>query len=218
MSPVDSTAHAHGIHRRGVMLVMSSPSGAGKSTIARSLLARDSELHLSVSVTTRPPRPGEVDGRDYHFITVDEFRRMVDAAEFLEHARVFDNYYGTPRAAVEQTLRDGNDVLFDIDWQGAQQLGANARSDLVSVFILPPSVGELEHRLRSRAQDSEAVMASRMAKAADEMSHWPEYQYVIINRDVEKSIDDVHAILRAERLRRRRQIGMIEFVNQMRGS
>ncbi|MEO5373531.1 MAG: guanylate kinase [Alphaproteobacteria bacterium] len=204
------------LRRRGVMLVLSSPSGAGKSSISRALLERDPQLHMSVSVTTRAPRPGEVHGRDYYFITLQEFQRMLDNKEFLEHARVFDNRYGTPRPAVEQALAAGQDVLFDIDWQGTQQLEGNAGKDLVSIFILPPSVAELERRLYSRAQDSEEVVRKRMAKAADEMSHWPEYHYIVVNHDLEESIASVQAILRAERLRRDRQVGMAEFVNRMR--
>lgn len=206
------------IRRRGLMLVLSSPSGAGKTTISRSMLERDANLAMSVSVTTRPPRPGEEDGRDYHFIGVETYKRMVDRQELLEHARVFDNYYGTPKGPVMDSLAAGHDVLFDIDWQGTQQLAANARQDLVSIFILPPTVGELERRLRGRAQDSDEVVARRMSKAADEMSHWPEYDYVVVNNDVEQSIASVNAILTAERLKRTRQVGLAEFVNGMRGA
>ncbi|GAA0599092.1 guanylate kinase [Caenispirillum bisanense] len=206
------------IHRRGLMLVLSSPSGAGKTTISRALRERDGNIAMSVSVTTRPARPGEEDGRDYHFIGVETYKRMVERNELLEHARVFDNYYGTPRGPVMDSLAAGHDVLFDIDWQGTQQLAANARDDLVSVFILPPSVGELERRLRGRAQDPEEVVRKRMAKAADEMSHWPEYDYVIVNTDVEASIASVTAILHAERLKRARQVGLAAFVNGMRGA
>lgn len=205
-----------GLRRRGVMLVLSSPSGAGKTSISRALLDRDPQLHMSVSVTTRPPRPAEIHGKDYFFITVAEFRRMSAEHDLLEHAKVFDNYYGTPRAAVEEALAGGQDVLFDIDWQGTQQLEGNAGKDLVSVFILPPSVEELERRLHTRAQDTEEVVRKRMAKAADEMSHWPEYHYIVVNHDLEESIAHVQAILRAERLRRDRQMGLAEFVNRMR--
>lgn len=200
------------IARRGLMLVLSSPSGAGKSTIARALLARDTNLRMSVSVTTRPARRGEVAGEDYIFATAEVFREMVAADGLLEHARVFDHHYGTPRAPVEATMRAGHDVLFDVDWQGTQQLSQNARADLVSVFILPPSRGELERRLHARAQDSDEIVRRRMTKAADEMSHWPEYDYVIVNRDVDEAVAGVTAILVAERLRRDRQIGLAAFV------
>lgn len=206
-----------GLARRGLMLVLSSPSGAGKTTISRALLARDRELALSISVTTRAARPGEEDGVHYHFIGVETFKRMVEREELLEHARVFDNYYGTPRGPVMDSLAAGHDVLFDIDWQGTRQLAANARADLVSVFILPPSIGELERRLRARGQDSDEVVARRMAKAADEMSHWPEYDYVVVNHDVESSIRSVAAILHAERLKRVRQVGLESFVGGMLG-
>ncbi len=205
------------VPRRGLMLVLSSPSGAGKSTISRALLRDEHQLSMSVSVTTRTPRPGEVHGKDYYFITVDEHRHMVANGELLEHAKVFDNYYGTPRAHVEKELAAGHDVLFDIDWQGTQQLKSSAPNDLVTVFILPPSIGELERRLRGRAQDSEEVMRKRMARAADEMSHWPEYEYIVVNREVDESIAQVRAILTAERLRRERRPGLADFVNDMRG-
>ncbi|MCW8952444.1 MAG: guanylate kinase, partial [Rhodospirillales bacterium] len=170
------------------MLIMSSPSGAGKSTISRALLDCEAELTMSVSATTRPPRPGEVDGRDYYFISVDDYHRMVANGEFLEHAKVFDNYYGTPRKPVEDALSQGRDVLFDVDWQGTQQIAENAEKDLVRVFILPPSVKELERRLYNRAQDSEEVVKKRMAKAASEMSHYFEYDYIVINVDVAESV------------------------------
>jgi len=205
------------IRRRGLMLVLSSPSGAGKSTISRALLADDPELRLSVSVTTRPKRAAEVDGRDYHFISLERYREMVERDELLEHARVFDNHYGTPRQQVEDELSAGRDVLFDIDWQGTQQLADKVPRDLVRVFILPPSTEELERRLRARAQDPEDVVQRRMAKAADEMSHWAEYDYIVVNTDVDQAIARVKAILTAERLRRDRQIGMVDFVNAMRG-
>jgi guanylate kinase len=195
------------------MMVLSSPSGAGKTTISRRLLASDNGISLSVSVTTRPPRPNEVDGRDYRFIDATEFNLMVNREQLLEHAKVFGNYYGTPRLPVENTLADGRDVLFDIDWQGTQQLTEKARDDLVSVFILPPSWHELERRLFSRAQDEPSEINRRMAKASDEMSHWAEYDYVIINRDLEESVTAVRAILQSERLKRRRQVGLAEFVN-----
>lgn len=202
--------------RRGLMLVLSSPSGAGKTTIARKLLERDGNLTMSVSVTTRPKRPGEVQGRDYHFIDLQRFEAMRARRELLEWAKVFGNYYGTPRQAVEQALANGRDVLFDIDWQGTQQLEESARDDLVSVFVLPPSTVELERRLKSRAQDSAEVVAERMAKAADEMTHYEAYDYIIINRDIEESTAAVEAILRAERHRRHRQIGLNEFVKGLR--
>lgn len=204
------------IARRGLMLVLSSPSGAGKTSISRALLARESALSMSVSVTTRAKRPGEVAGRDYHFIDPESFGLMVNRGELLEHAKVFGNYYGTPRAAVEELLAAGRDVLFDIDWQGTQQLRHAARSDLVAVFILPPSTRELEKRLKSRAQDSAQVVAERMAKASDEMSHWPEYDYVLVNDDLEASVASVVAILAAERLRRERQVGLDDFVKGLR--
>lgn len=200
------------IARRGLMLVISSPSGAGKSTIARALLARDSNLSMSVSMTTRTPRPGEVDGRDYIFVSEATYRAMVARDGFLEYATVFDNHYGTPRAPVEAAMAEGRDVLFDVDWQGTQQLRQNARADLVSVFILPPSRSELERRLRTRAQDPEEVVRRRMAKAADEMSHWAEYDYVVVNACVEEAVAGVEAILAAERLRRDRRIGLAAFV------
>jgi len=202
--------------RRGLMLVLSSPSGAGKTTISRALLERDENLVMSVSVTTRSMRPGESAGKDYRFISADEYHRMVERNELLENARVFENYYGTPRAPVLSALGRGRDVLFDIDWQGTQQLAQNARADLVSVFILPPSTKELERRLRARGQDSDAVVAGRMAKAADEMSHWREYDYIIVNREIEASVKSVQAILAAERLRRDRQQGLADFVNRLR--
>jgi guanylate kinase len=200
------------IARRGLMLVLSSPSGAGKTTLSRMLLKADRGVELSVSVTTRPQRRGEIDKRDYHFIDHARFDAMVKGQKLLEWAEVFDHRYGTPRRPVEQALRRGRDVLFDIDWQGTQQLREKARDDLVSVFILPPTVKELERRLNSRAQDSKDVIGSRMAKAAGEMSHWPEYDYVIVNTDVDEAFAEVRAILAAERRKRERQIGLSEFV------
>jgi guanylate kinase len=202
--------------RRGLMLVLSSPSGAGKTTISRKLLERDRNLHMSVSATTRPKRPGEVHGRDYHFTDLTSFELMRNKQELLEWAKVFDNYYGTPRAPVTKALNAGQDVLFDIDWQGTQQLAEQARADLVSVFVLPPSTAELERRLRGRAQDSDEVVAQRMAKAADEMTHYEEYDYIIINRDIEESAQAVQSILDAERRRRHRQIGLNDFVKSLR--
>jgi guanylate kinase len=202
--------------RRGLMLVLSSPSGAGKTTISRKLLERDQNLHMSVSATTRPKRPGEVHGRDYHFTDLTSFELMRNKQELLEWAKVFGNYYGTPRAPVSKALTAGQDVLFDIDWQGTQQLAEQARADLVSVFVLPPSTAELERRLRGRAQDSDEVVAQRMAKAADEMTHYEEYDYIIINRDIEESAQAVQSILDAERRRRHRQIGLNDFVKSLR--
>ena len=204
------------IRRRGLMLVLSSPSGAGKSTISRAILEDDDNISMSVSVTTRPKRPGEIDGVHYHFIDKTEFDLMVNRGQLLEHAKVFDNYYGTPRGAVMDALVQGKDVLFDIDWQGTQQLAESALDDLVRVFILPPSSHELERRLNTRAQDSQDVIAGRMAKAADEMSHYPEYDWVIVNTDLDQSISDVRAILRSERLKRKRQVGLGEFVKGLR--
>jgi len=204
------------IRRRGLMLVLSSPSGAGKTTISRTLLEREDNLAMSVSVTTRDKREEEVAGGDYHFIDKSEFNLMVNRKELLEYAKVFDNYYGTPRAPVEEELAKGHDVLFDVDWQGAQQLEQNAGDDLVGIFILPPSTAELERRLHGRAQDSDEVVAVRMAQAADEMSHWDAYDYIIVNDDGEDSVTRVQAILQAERLRRKRQTGLAEFVKGLR--
>jgi guanylate kinase len=203
------------IARRGLMFVLSSPSGAGKTTLARMLLKADRNVELSVSVTTRPKRSGEIDGRDYHFIDLARFRAMVKTGKLLEWAEVFNHRYGTPRRPVEKALRAGRDVLFDIDWQGTQQLRERARDDLVSVFILPPTAKELERRLHRRAQDSRDIIGARMAKAAGEMSHWPEYDYVIVNRDIDKAFAEVRAILAAERLKRERQIGLSSFVREL---
>lgn len=205
-----------GIRRRGVMLILSSPSGAGKTTISRLLLEREAELVMSVSVTTRPKRPGEVEGIDYRFLEPSEFNLMVNRGEFLEYAKVFGHYYGTPRAPVEDALESGGDVLFDIDWQGTQQLAENAASDVASVFILPPSTQELERRLTARAQDPPDVVAARMAKAADEMSHYPEYNYIVVNDDLEESVAAVRAVLAAERLKRDRLTGLGDFVKGLR--
>lgn len=204
------------IARRGLMLVLSSPSGAGKTTLSRMLLEQDSNIALSISATTRPRRPNERDGVDYYFIDKQRFQAMVAREELLESALVFDNYYGTPRAPVETALSAGQDMLFDIDWQGTQQLVERAPEDLVSVFILPPSTDDLERRLISRAQDSPEVVARRMAKAADEMSHWAEYDYVIVNHEISSSLAQLRAILQAERLKRRRQVGLSDFVRALR--
>lgn len=204
------------IHRRGLMLVLSSPSGAGKTSISRRLLKLDKGLEMSVSATTRPRRPGESHGVDYFFVDTAKFREMIEAGELLEHAKVFDHYYGSPRAPVEAALARGQDILFDIDWQGTQQIAETARNDLVRVFILPPSTSELERRLRSRAQDPEHVVAGRMAKTMDEISHYPEYDYIIVNDDLEDSVAKVRSILTSERLRRERQLGLTDFVKRLR--
>ena len=203
------------IARRGLMLVLSSPSGAGKTTLSRKLLEEDKGVALSVSVTTRKMRPGEKDGRDYHFIDRKRFDVMVDKGELLEWAEVFDNYYGTPAKPVMDALAAGRDVLFDIDWQGTQQLREKARTDLVSVFVLPPSIPELERRLHKRAQDDYETIHRRMAKAADEMSHWAEYDYVVINHEIAQAFTEVMAILAAERLKRERQPGLSDFVRDL---
>ena len=208
------------IQRRGLMYVMSSPSGAGKTTITRALLKENPELVISISATTRKRRAGEVHGQDYFFVEPDEFGKMVDNGEMLEHAKVFDNYYGTPRAPVEKALSEGKDVIFDIDWQGTQQLSEMAREDLVTVFILPPARAELEKRLRNRSKDtleSEADIRGRMAKAADEMSHYTEYDYVIINYDIDEAIHKAQTILDAERIKRRRIVGLSDFVRGLKG-
>ena len=197
------------------MLILSSPSGAGKSTLSRALLKNDSGIAMSVSATTRPMRPGEVEGEDYIFMDQEKFDAMAEGGEFLEHATVFENSYGTPKGPVEAALREGRDVLFDVDWQGTQQLARNAGKDLVSVFILPPSVEELERRLHTRAQDSDEVVRRRMAKATSEMSHWAEYDYIIVNEDVGISVARLEAILAAERLKRDRQPGLVDFVRDM---
>ena len=203
------------LDRRGVLFVLSSPSGAGKSTIARMLLAQDGDIALSVSATTRPMRPGEVEGRDYHFVDVPAFKDMVGAGDFLEWAHVFDHRYGTPRAPVDAMLAGGKDVLFDIDWQGAQQLYQQAGGDVVRVFILPPSVEELGRRLRARGTDDPQVIAARMRRAASEISHWDGYDYVLVNDDVESCFAQVLTILGAERLRRSRQTGLIGFARKL---
>ena len=202
--------------RRGLMLVLSSPSGAGKTSISRRLLAEDNGLELSVSATTRKRRPGEVEGKDYHFVSNDDFHLMINNRNMLEHAKVFDNYYGTPSAPVMAALAAGRDVLFDIDWQGTQQLADANNDDLVSVFILPPSTRDLEKRLLSRAQDSTDVVAARMSKASDEISHYREYDYILVNDDLDQTIAEVKAIIQAERLRRDRQVGLTDFVKRLR--
>jgi len=205
------------IKRRGLMLVLSSPSGAGKTTISRELLKREPDLSMSVSATTREPRTGEIDGKDYFFISKEKFHEMVENDEFLEHATVFENSYGTPRGPVEAALSAGKDVLFDVDWQGTQQLRDRAKNDLVSIFILPPSKKELENRLRTRAQDPDDVISKRMAKASGEMSHYDEYNYIVVNVDVEDSVHEVQSILTAERLRKDRREGLHGFVRVLCG-
>ncbi len=203
------------IARRGLLLVMSSPSGAGKTTLSRKLLAADRNITMSVSVTTRAPRPGEVEGKDYYFISKERFAQMRDRNELLEWAEVFGNCYGTPRKPVDEALAHGRDVLFDIDWQGTQQIAQVMKEDLVRIFILPPSADELQNRLINRAQDSSSVVAKRMAEASNEISHWAEYDYVIVNDEIESSHVKVTAILMAERLKRRRRTGLTEFVRTL---
>jgi len=211
-SPAAST---HGSHRRGLMFILSSPSGAGKTTIAQRLMATEANLHMSISVTTRPIRPGEFEGRDYYFTERAEFAEMVEEDAFLEWAEVFGNCYGTPRARIADGLPQGRDYLFDVDWQGAQQLSQSAGADVVSVYLLPPSITELEQRLRSRGTDSEAVIAGRMARARAEISHWEGYDYVVVNRDVDACFAQVRTILAAERLRRERQTGLVAFTREL---
>lgn len=201
--------------RRGLMVVLSSPSGAGKTTLTRHLLRQNPDMAMSVSATTRPPRPGEIDGQDYFFVSKDRFAQLEADEEFLEHARVFDNFYGTPRGPVEQALQNGRDVVFDIDWQGAQQLTQAAADDLVKIFILPPNMRELEQRLKTRAQDSDSVIAKRMSKSEAEISHWAEYDYVIVNENIETSLGELLTIVAAERMRRRRQIWLGGFVKSL---
>jgi len=204
-----------GVERRGLMFVLSSPSGAGKTTLSRLLMDRTPGLKMSVSATTRPARPGETDGRDYHFIDDNRFEQMVKAGELLEWATVFEHRYGTPRAPVEAALSAGEDVLFDIDWQGTQQLREKAGADVVSVFILPPSAADLEKRLHSRAQDSDEVIRRRMNRASHEMSHWAEYDYIVINHDIDGAFAEVQSVLNAERLKRERRTGLTTFVREL---
>ena len=203
------------IKRRGLMLVLSSPSGAGKSTLAKGLLASDSGIFMSVSATTRAPRPNEVEGRDYFFVDPAKFETMANSGALLEHAHVFDHRYGTPAGPVTDALEQGRDVLFDIDWQGTQQLREKARADVVSVFILPPSAADLEKRLHSRAQDSDEVIRGRMSRASHEMSHWAEYDYIVINHDIDEAFTEVLSILNAERLKRERRTGLTTFVREL---
>jgi guanylate kinase len=206
---------ADGMERRGLMFVLSSPSGAGKTTLSRLLIERIAGLRMSVSVTTRPMRPGEREGHDYYFVDQSGFQRMARDGELLEWATVFDNGYGTPRAPVEAALSNGQDVLFDIDWQGTQQLREKAGKDVVSVFILPPSAQDLEKRLHTRAQDSDEVIRGRMSRAAHEVSHWAEYDYIVVNHDVEQAFAEVQSILKAERLKRERRTGLTAFVREL---
>ncbi len=208
-------ADQQSLQRRGLMFILSSPSGAGKTTIARKLLAEDAEIAMSVSVTTRPPRPGEVEGRDYHFVDDAEFHRMVEAGELLEWAEVFGNNYGTPKSQIKAGLKEGRDFLFDIDWQGTQQLYQRMETDVVRVFLLPPSIGELEGRLRKRGTDSDAVIQGRMDRARFEISHWDGYDYVVINDDIDACFEKVRTILEAERMRRARQTGLVDFTRDL---
>lgn len=211
-----NTQSNDGIDRRGLILVLSSPSGAGKTTLSRLLLERDPNIIMSVSATTRTPRPGEVEGKDYFFVSKEDFGLMKNRREFIEDAKVFDHYYGTPKAPVDAALANGTDVLCDVDWQGAQQISQIVQEDLVSIFILPPSNAELERRLNTRAEDPPAVVSRRMAGASNEISHWSEYTYIIINDDIEASLEKIHAILKAERLKRTRQEGLLDFVKRLR--
>lgn len=201
--------------RRGLLIVLSSPSGAGKTTISRMLLAADPDITMSISATTRPMRPGEVEGEHYHFVDEAGFKTLIDAGEFAEWAYVFDHRYGTPKAPIKAALKAGSDILFDIDWQGTQQLEAGMGEDLVSIFILPPSMAELDRRLHARATDSEEVIADRMRRAASEIGHWAEYDYVLVNEDMERCLEEVKAIVAAERLKRTRQPGLVAFVREL---
>ena len=212
---VKSSIQEMKLNRRGIMVVLSSPSGAGKTTLTKQILNTSKNILMSVSATTRQPRPGEVDGEDYIFLSKSKFSEMIDNDEFLEYAKVFDNFYGTPRAPVEDALAGGFDIVFDIDWQGAQQLTQAAANDLVKIFILPPNVQELENRLRSRAQDSDDVIARRMAKSENEISHWAEYDYIIINEDITEAIEELNTIVNAERMKRLRQPWLGSFVKKL---
>jgi len=205
------------IDRRGFMVILSSPSGVGKTTVARHILEQEKDIKLSVSVTTRPPRASEKEGQDYYFVDEATFTTMQEKDHFLEHALVYGYHYGTPRVAVEEYLEAGTDILFDIDWQGTQQLKQVATTNLVSIFLLPPTLATLEDRLRSRAEDKEDIIRLRMDKAADELSHWAEYDYVIINDNLQTSVQTILSIIHAERMKRRRQVGLADFVNSLRG-
>jgi guanylate kinase len=212
-APADQPAR----HRRGLLIVLSSPSGAGKSTISRMLLDADRDVTMSISATTRPKRPGEVDDVDYHFVDDAEFDRMIAAGDFVEWAPVFGYRYGTPKNPVKAALRDGRDILFDIDWQGTQQLHSAMGEDLVRIFILPPSMAELERRLKERGTDSQSIIADRMLRAGSEISHWAEYDYVLVNDDMGECLDQVRTIVAAERLKRARQVGLVTFVRDLVG-
>lgn len=203
------------IARRGMMIVLSSPSGAGKTTLSRRLLEADKGIEMSVSVTTRKRRSSEIEGRDYHFVSEAAYKEMVERGALLEHAEVFGHWYGTPRKPVEEALAKGRDVLFDIDWQGARQLRASAKDDLVSIFVLPPSLAELERRLKRRAEDPPDVVQARMDKAVSEMSHWGDYDYILVNDDIDKAFRALLAIVQAERLKRARQTGLADFVRRL---
>ena len=209
--------HSAGLSRRGLLIVLSSPSGAGKSTLSRMLMDADPEITMSVSATTRPKRPGEEEGVHYHFVDDGKFDAMIEAGEFVEWAPVFGYRYGTPKGPVKDALRDGRDILFDIDWQGTQQLHAAMGEDLVRIFLLPPSMGELEHRLHTRGTDSDSVIADRMARAESEISHWAEYDYVLVNSDAEACLAQIRTIVTAERMKRARQIGLVAFVRDLVG-
>ena len=214
---MDAASNSPGRQRRGLLIVLSSPSGAGKTTISRLLLDADPEVRMSISATTRPKRPGEVEGEDYHFVEDAEFDRLIAAGEFVEWAPVFGHRYGTPKAPVKDALRDGHDILFDIDWQGTQQLHSAMGEDLVRIFILPPSMAELERRLRERGTDSEEVVADRMRRASGEISHWAEYDYVLVNASMDDCLAQVRTIVAAERLKRSRQVGLVTFVRDLVG-
>ena len=214
---MDAASNSPGRQRRGLLIVLSSPSGAGKTTISRLLLDADPEVRMSISATTRPKRPGEVEGEDYHFVDDAEFDRLIAAGEFVEWAPVFGHRYGTPKAPVKDALRDGHDILFDIDWQGTQQLHSAMGEDLVRIFILPPSMAELERRLRERGTDSEEVVADRMRRASGEISHWAEYDYVLVNASMDDCLAQVRTIVAAERLKRSRQVGLVTFVRDLVG-